>query len=334
MVNPWALALPLVLLAIVAYRWSTPPRREGTVYVAHTLPGRLLPRYQARLRSLRLAAGAGLVVLAATAIAASVLVARPHSSEMRDEELASRDIVLCLDVSGSVIGFDSEVMEAFAELVGEFQGERVSLVIWNSNARVVFPLTDDYDLVSATLLEGAEALRTVPYTDVPADAEAYYSFTSGTFLTSTGGASLVGDGLVNCALQFDQPEEERSRSIILATDNEVSTPDAQIYTLPEAVRFADDRSIMIHGMYIETYYGSEGFEARQLQSEIEAAGGYYLVAGDREAAAALLEQIEAQQAVALGVDPVLILLDDPGVWPVLAAVGVALLIGLGWRYRL
>ncbi|WP_182353091.1 vWA domain-containing protein [Flaviflexus huanghaiensis] len=333
MVNPWALALPLLLLVIVAVRWSTPPSRD-TVFVANTMRGRLLPRYQSRLRRLRVAGALSFGVLATVAVASSVLVARPHSGEMWDEELASRDIVLCLDVSGSVFGFGSEVMEAFADMVEEFQGERVSLIIWNSNSRVVFPLTDDYELIRATLLEGAQALRAVPYTDAPADPEAFYSFTAGTFITSTGGASLVGDGLVNCALQFDRPEEERSRSVILATDNEVATPEAQIYTLPEAVRFADERGVMMHGMYIQTYYGVDNDDARQLQSEMEAAGGYYLVAGDRQAAAELLEQIQAQQAVALEADPVMIALDNPGSWPILATAGVGLLLVLGWRFRL
>lgn len=334
MVNEWALALPLLLLGIVGYRWSRRGREDQTVYVAHTLPGRLLPRYRALLRRLRLASAASLVLLGMVAAAAAVLVARPSTAETRAEELASRDIVICLDVSGSVIGFDSEVMEAFAGMVEDFQGERVALVIWNSNSQTIFPLTNDYDLVERLLLEGAEALETDGYSDYPRNPDKFYDFTAGTYLSSTGGASLVGDGLVNCALQFDLPEKERSRTIILATDNEVASPEAQVFTLPEAVEFADERDIMIHGMYIETYYGVDGYEALQMQAEIEGAGGYYFVAGDERAAGELLNQIESQQAEDLDADPVTVVKDSPGAWPAIAAAGIGLLVLLGWRYRI
>lgn len=335
MVNPWALALPILLLGIVAYRWFKEAKVSGeTVYVAHTLPGRILPRYRARIRQLKLASALTFILLAAVAVSAAVLVARPHSIEVRDEQLASRDIVICLDVSGSVISFDSEVMEEFAAMVDDFRGERVGLVIWNSDSQVVFPLTNDYDLVERRLLEGAEALETEDWSDYPSNPDLFYDFTAGTFLESTGGASLVGDGLANCALQFDQPEEERSRTIILATDNEVSIPAAQVYSLPEAVEFASERNITIHGMYIETYYGSDGYEADEMRSEIEGAGGYYFVAGDADAAGRLLDEIEDQQAEDLNSDPVTIVMDSPGSWPMIAAAGIGILVLLGWRYRI
>ena len=192
MVNPWALALPVLLLGIIAYRWFKEAKVSGeTVYVAHTLPGRILPRYRARIRQLKLASALTFLLLAAVAVSAAVLVARPHSTEVRDEQLASRDIVICLDVSGSVISFDSEVMEEFAAMVDDFRGERVGLVIWNSDSQVVFPLTNDYDLVERRLLEGAEALETEDWSDYPSNPDLFYDFTAGTFLESTGGASLV-----------------------------------------------------------------------------------------------------------------------------------------------
>lgn len=333
MVNPWALVLPVLLLGIVLYRWFADSRQAGeTVFVAHTLPGRLLPRYRARVRQLKLASVATCLLLAMIAVSAGVLLARPHSIDVRDEEMASRDIVVCLDVSGSVVGFDSEVMEAFAGMVDDFRGERVALVIWNSDSQVVFPLTNDYDLVERRLREGAEALET-SLSDYPENPDLFYDYTAGTFVESTGGASLVGDGLVNCALQFDLPEEERSRTIILATDNDVSVPSAQVYSLSEAVEFAAERRITIHGMYIETYYGADNREANEMREEIDDAGGYYFVAGDKEAAGRLLDEIEDQQAVDLNSDPVAIVRDTPGVWPILAGSGIAILVLIGWRYR-
>lgn len=334
MVNPWALTLPLILVVVVAYRWSASDRAADTVYVANTRPGRLLPRYRRRISQLRFASAAALVVLTAVSIAGAVLVARPHSVEVRDENLASRDLVICLDVSGSVIAYDSEIMEELADMIPSFQGERIGLVIWNSDSQVVFPLTSDYGLAERRLLDGARALETDSWSDYPKNPDDFYSFTAGTYLESTGGASLVGDGLVNCAMQFDQPEDDRSRTIILATDNDVSIPSAQVYSLSDAVEFASERGITIHGMYIETFYGADNVEAREMRTEIEGAGGSYSVAGDPDAAGRLVDDIEEQQASELSSDPVTIIVDSPGFWPLVAAAGISLLIVMGWRYRL
>ena len=87
-------------------------------------------------------------------------------------------------------------------------------------------------------------------------------------------------------------------------------------------------------MYIETYYGSDGYEALEMRSEIEDAGGYYFVAGDADAAGRLLDEIEDQQAEDLNSDPVTIVMDSPGAWPMIAAAGIGILVLLGWRYRI
>ena len=66
-------------------------------------------RYRTRVAQLRFAV-AGIAACAALAVfSAAVIVARPSHEKVSSQRLASRDIVLCLDVSGSVIGFDSKV---------------------------------------------------------------------------------------------------------------------------------------------------------------------------------------------------------------------------------
>ena len=58
------------------------------------------------------------------------------------------------------------------------------------------------------------------------------------------------------------------------------------------------------------------------------------MAGDEEAASQLLDEIESQQAEDLESDPVTILVDTPGAWPIIAAVGIGILVVVGWRYRI
>ena len=91
-------------------------------------------------------------------LAASVLSGRIASERISTPEFSSRDIVLCLDVSGSMYEYDTEILSTFAELVDTFEGERVALSIFNSTSRTVFPLTNDYDLVQRELEAGAEAI--------------------------------------------------------------------------------------------------------------------------------------------------------------------------------
>ena len=71
--------------------------------------------------------------------------------------------MLCLDVSGSTLPYDREVIDTYRTLVDNFKGERIGLSIFNSTSRTVFPLTDDYELVSeqldktSTILKGVES---------------------------------------------------------------------------------------------------------------------------------------------------------------------------------
>lgn len=336
MVNSWALALPALILVAFAVAYLLGKRSaKKPVYVAHTAGARSSGRYRALLTRLRLGvAGLGLGLAIAVA-GASVLLARPYNLTERNEKLASRDIVLCLDVSGSVIGYVSEVMDTFEELVDKFDGERVSLVVWNATSRVVFPLTDDYEMVKEQLQLGAESLEATEgsWGPEPVDYDAYDRFTAGTW-TDVGGGSLVGDGVVTCTQQFDLEDTERSRTLIFATDNDPSPPGAQIYQLGEALDYAHEREIRVHGMFIDIGEWAISGLDDAMEEEVNRVGGHFFRAGDEDAAGRLIQDIEAQQASDLDAKTELIVSDDPGPWPAITAVGVALLAVIGWRVRI
>ena len=46
----------------------------------------------------------------------------PAKVDAGDERASSRDIVLCLDVSGSTLPYDREVIDTYLELVKHFEG--------------------------------------------------------------------------------------------------------------------------------------------------------------------------------------------------------------------
>src|SRR5690606_19890252 len=106
-----------------------------------------LPGFRKRLRDHRLALLAVALTVLTLGASLSLISARPVASTLYSPEKYNRDIVLCLDVSGSMIEYDAAILDQFALLAEEFEGERLSLVLWNSSAAQIFPLTDDYDFV-------------------------------------------------------------------------------------------------------------------------------------------------------------------------------------------
>ena len=103
------------------------------------------------------------------------------------------------------------VVSTFLRLAEGFRGERISMVIFNSSAVPVFPLTDDYDFVSDQLRRAQRSLTIVDGKD---------PFFAGTL--NGAGSSLIGDGLATCVRSFDHPELQRAWSVILASDNEAA----------------------------------------------------------------------------------------------------------------
>ena len=131
---------------------------------------------------------AALVVVAGTAL---VLV-RPQQVDSEPRQARSRDLMLCLDASVSMDDDNLAVVREVRRIVDDLRGDRVGLMIWSGAAVLVFPLTDDYDFVRAQLDAAERAFAGEPD-----------GFFAG--VDSSGGASLIGDGIVSCVQRFDEP---------------------------------------------------------------------------------------------------------------------------------
>ena len=274
-------------------------------------------RALARYRWLVAALAAGIVLLLVASIG---ITARFASVTVSQTDLRNRDIVLCLDVSGSMVDYDDRVLDVFTDLADEFEGERLSLVVFNASAVTYFPLTSDYDYVQTQF------------------AKLQAEFTSGDTEYYTGtlignGSSLVGDGLASCATRFDSPDQERSRSVVLVTDNLVAGE--PIFTLEEAGSLARDRGIRVYGINpgdteAKTYLDDLAVEFKEV---VEGTGGGYYALDDPGTIPTIVDQITAQQAQ-LSKGPIqLVRSDEPAVWVWLAFLGLAGLFFVGWRLR-
>ena len=112
------------------------PRRVANSAVLLSSP--LVRNRVRRRRALHAALGALVVV---GLVAASMMAGRPVNRTVRNNAMASRDIVLCLDVSTSMLTTDVEILDTFSKMLDTFEGERVALVAWNTTAQTMVPLT-------------------------------------------------------------------------------------------------------------------------------------------------------------------------------------------------
>ncbi|MBD3689527.1 VWA domain-containing protein [Nanchangia anserum] len=308
-----------------------PTRVAHSGYVA-ALP--IVQRIRARRKRRVIFAGMGMAIIAAILVALATV---PSHHEAQRPKVTTRDVIFCLDVSGSMLPLDRDIIESMSRLTRQFNGERVGLVLWNSRPLTVFPPTDDYALVHRQLAHLSDLLDTVHVED----HEVYGSGELIDYLETTTSddeysSSLVGDGLATCAQAFPPSRDERSRSLVFATDNlQIGNG---IYTLPQAIDQVRDASITLFTVYssLDDNLGAnlKVSQARdQLESETRRAGGRFFAADDPDVTDEILAQIEASLAGEVDDPPPPIVHDDDrGLTQWLALLFVPTL-AWGWAVR-
>lgn len=220
----------------------------------------------------------------------------------------SRDIVLCLDVSSSMADLDADVITSYLRLISALPDDRVGLVMFDASAVTAFPLTQDHEAVRARLEQAKSELNKV----------------TGTTYGSSG-QSLVGDGLAACVNRFSVGEE-RSRTVVLATDNLVSGD--PVYSTKEAAKLAADKKIMVFAVAPRQ---KDATATQELSDATALTGGRTLLItpGQPDNLADIAEALRSQQqrhAANQGLP--LVPEDDPsiGLWLIAAGLlGVCLL---------
>ncbi|WP_247045844.1 vWA domain-containing protein [Arthrobacter rhizosphaerae] len=331
----WVLPAALVMAGAAVW-WGLRQYKAGNARrrpVAHGDRLTALPEYQAAVRRYRrwllvMAVAAGLLVTACT-----VAAARPAERSNVRPEQHNRDIVLCLDASGSMSSADSAVVETFGRLAQEFDGERIGLTIFDSTAVQVFPLTDDYEYVAEQLKEARRAF------DGESEAAGFLDGTWG-----GEGSSLIGDGLASCVRSFPktdgepgavqhQSSQQRSRSIILATDNYLSGN--PIFTLDEAGALALESGVRIYALNPGDYDfgGDPGQPGAQLRSVAEKTNGGYYVLDDPDAVAGIIHSVQATEASRFQGSPRAVVADQAEVPLAIALLSGLVLAGASWRLK-
>jgi len=314
---PWMLALAAVVVAalILFSLWRS--RRQALadpMLVAHSQRILRLPRFRALARRELLIAEWLTLAVLVTTVGAVLLAARPQHTTVSDESRANRDIVLCLDASSSMFDEDVEVLESYAEIAENLQGERISLVIWSEAAITVFPLTDDAPYIQEQLQDAADAI-----------ARQDPQFVLGTYLNER--ASAIGDGLVSCVDTFDKQDTERGRAIILASDNDPQGK-PPVFSLPQASKYAQDHRVRVYGI------GSPDLEYNDTaRTEFEKAatdtGGTFTMMDDGDSTDEIAADIGELEARRIEQPPRIIVQEAPGTAMAITGIGVLMLL-VGW----
>lgn len=354
---PWAAPIGVLVVAAIVLLTVALSRRgrdEANAAQVFSLDDDLNTEIASRLfRRWRWLNRAATALIAVATLLCLALVARPSTVDRSEERSTSRDIVLCLDVSGSTLPYDRQVIDTYRDLVSHFQGERIGMSIFNSTSRTVFPLTDDYDLVSKQLEEASRTLKGVESQDdidkmSDSDYQRISNWLEGT-QNRKDTTSLIGDGVISCAAMLpgftygsnasdgsdgsgaSTTGRTRSASIVLATDNVVSgTP---TYTLEQALDLTSKAKITVDGLFSGPR-ASEGEETTtNMKRLIEAHNGVFLTQSNGASVDELVRDIDGRRDAENRRNHQAAVVDDPRWWTLALVVVLAGWMLTVWRLK-
>lgn len=183
-------------------------------------------------------------------ISSTILISRLAKTNSHNSNQYNRDIFLCMDISSSVDELNIELVESLKKTVNKLRGERFGISIFNTSSVTLVPLTDDYDYVNSVLDKISKSIKVNNLIEGETDDD--YLYYANYILSGTEegseirGSSLIGDGLASCVYNFSNLDTDRTRIIILSTDNDLAgTP---LVTLEEAASISKSKEIKVFGI--------------------------------------------------------------------------------------
>lgn len=275
----WVLAL-LPLPALVW--WLVPPHAERTA--ALRIP---FFRQVTEATGARTAAGAQVLTRSSLQMIAAVLcwvlliigLARPERlGEPITITNAARDLVLAVDISGSMDDRDMEaadgtrvqrlqaVKDVVRDFVAEREGDRIALIVFGASAYVQVPFTEDLDSV-AELLEQTQTGMAGPNT-------------------------AIGDAIGLAIRAFEDSEIEERLLILLSDGADTASAMSPI----NAAEIAADAEITIYTIGVGNPDGSgeERLDPATLEDIARRSGGAFYYASDVAGLAEIYAEIDAQ----------------------------------------
>lgn len=323
---PLVVVIAIVVLTVV-WLWRSKKRvrqkKDRDRKIANTNLVKKSNAYRKIARKYYLVVYTLLGVLTFGILCIAILSARIITVQKIDNKTYNRDIMLCMDVSTSMNMVNQKIVDAYDEIINSMKGERFGLSIFNGMSLLRAPLTDDYDFVKEELetmrhiydlIGYSEDIDMSKLTEEEISEVNSYLF-SGT-LSKDNISSATGNGLASCVYDFPDLESERSRIIILSSDNE--TFGKQKVDVTDAAKLAKKKSIKVYALapkagLSDSWGGLE--EAKRVRDELKQAaeltGGELYIIDNSGAVKEVINEIEKTEKSLLEEDDRTVETDHP-----------------------
>ncbi|HUQ96646.1 MAG TPA: VWA domain-containing protein [Chitinophagaceae bacterium] len=220
-------------------------------------------------------------------------LARPQTKNIQNRTRGEGiDIVLCMDVSGSMLSRDfypdrlTVAKEVAAEFVQSRPVDQIGLVIFSGESFTQFPVSTDHE----SLLQQIQNLR------------------SGMLESGT----VIGEGLATSVDRLQQ-SKARSRIVVLLTDGKEEPPETRLIDPYSALEIAKAKGVKVYtiGMLAEASAtigegGAKGLEKTFVDENLlgriaTQTGGQYFRAADKEGLQKIYAQIDKLEKSAVEV---------------------------------
>lgn len=321
----WAFAIGIYIL--IRYVIIKPKRGpdHDKVPIAHSSRLRHLPEYKAALERYERIITACFVTLSVAIVFSMIVTARPASVALITPAKKGRDIMLCLDVSGSLLRVDTTIVNRYKALVRSFSGQRFGLTVFNSSSVSIIPLNDDKEFTIKQLDRVGKALSVQK-------GQAFTDITSGTLANFEKGTSLVSDGVTSCISNLGANPLKRSQSIILATDNDVHGK--PIIKMKQAIGLAKDRDIRAYILDPDGGSTTASTGHTELLDFATKTGGKYNSLDDKSSISEIIDDISKQEEQYASSAPTVAVSDQASIFLYVAVITTVASLILFWRLRL
>ena len=318
-------ALLAALLIIYLVHKKRTESFEGGLKAANTARIRNSKLYKSLNTRYRILLSIFMAGMVLASVAALFLAARPYKTDDVVSGVKKRDIILCLDVSYSLYDLNAEIVDYYKGVVAGLDGDRFGINIFNSSSVTYVPLTDDYDYILDRLdeLDGYFAMQkeyfeeyyTVydSFTYMPDDKYARYAelqdkldyFEAGTLYENWyRGSSLIGEGLGTALYSFPYlGNSERTRVIIMSTDNENNSFVREVLNLKEAANYCKKNKVTVFGIFPseEKFYLPEEYDYSSclagFKEAVETTGGKFYIRTRSQTVEEIVKDIQKQEAM-------------------------------------
>ena len=310
-----------IITTIFVYKQKTSKKTRNIskmAVIAHTKVIKELPAYKAAERRYRLLLALAAICLITALFSSTVLASRPLKGELGKSRTNSRDVILCMDISGSLENYQKAILSYYKSIIKQLNGERIGITVFDGRPANLVPLSDDYDTLY-DIIDDIENSNLKEYL---------------TTLNAGGLTSQVGSGLVGCVNSFDNlTGSDRPQSIILSTDNHSSNTDINII---QAANYAKSYGIKVYGVLAGEDI-SEG-EASSFNQAVAMTGGIYKTLsrnGDLDISAKdVVDEITKQEAAIYEGASEYTYSDAPEIWLFISAASTIAFLIVIWRLRL